>query len=73
MEATAEIKVATPSGARTAIAVDIQEAAELIRVSDDTIRREIDRGKLKAVKIGRIWRIRVAEIDAYLRRCENRP
>ncbi len=54
------------------LAVDIVDAAKLIGVSDDTIRREIDRGKLKGVKIGRVWRIRITELEAYLRRCEVR-
>jgi len=54
------------------LAVDIEEAARMIGVCDDTIRREIDRGKLRGVKIGRVWRIRVSELEAYLRRCENK-
>ena len=54
------------------MAVDINQAAQMIGVSDDTIRREIDRGRLRAVKIGRVWRIRMSELEAYLRRCEAR-
>ena len=54
------------------MAVDINQAAHMIGVSDDTIRREIDRGRLRAVKIGRVWRIRISELEAYLRRCEAR-
>jgi len=54
------------------MAVDINQAAQMIGVSDDTIRREIDRGRLRAVKIGRVWRIRTSELEAYLRRCEAR-
>lgn len=54
------------------LAVDIPQCAEMIGVSDDTIRREIDRGRLRAVKIGRVWRIRISELEAYLRRSEVR-
>ena len=59
-----------PSRTFPALAVNIAEAAKMIGVSEDTIRREIDRGKLKGVRIGRVWRIRVSELEAYLRRCE---
>ncbi|HLX63351.1 MAG TPA: helix-turn-helix domain-containing protein [Planctomycetota bacterium] len=54
------------------MAVDIVEAARLLGVCDDTIRREVDRGELKASRVGRVWRIRVSELDAYLKRCETR-
>jgi excisionase family DNA binding protein len=53
------------------MAVDIKGAAQALSVSDDTVRREIDRGKLRAVRIGRVWRVRVAELEAYLKRCEE--
>jgi excisionase family DNA binding protein len=53
------------------LAVGIAEAARLVSVSDDTIRREIDRGRLRAAKIGKIWRIRVKELEEYLKRSEN--
>ena len=35
----------------------IDETAEFLRVSDKTVRRMIDDGRLKAVAIGRQWRI----------------
>lgn len=54
------------------LAVDIVEAARLLGVCDDTIRKEVDRGELKASRVGRVWRIRVSELDAYLKRCETR-
>jgi len=31
-----------------------------------TVRREIGRGHLRAVRIGRVWRVRIAELEAYL-------
>ena len=54
-----------------ALAVDIPQAARLLNLGVRTIRREIDRGHLRAVRIGRVWRIRTSELHAYLRRLEN--
>jgi excisionase family DNA binding protein len=56
----------------TALAVDLNEAASLLGVSVTTIRREINRGNLLALRIGRVFRIRIAELHAYLKRAENR-
>lgn len=53
------------------VAVDLKAAAEMLGVSVRTVRREIARGHLRALKIGRVWRIRTAELDAYLRRLES--
>jgi excisionase family DNA binding protein len=53
------------------IAVDIYTAAKMLAVCHVTVRREIERGELRAVKIGRVWRIRVAELHAYLKRKEG--
>lgn len=44
----------------------------MLSVSVKTIRREIARDHLRAMKIGRIWRVRAAELDDYLRRQERR-
>ena len=53
------------------LAVDIATGAQMLGVCAATIRREIDRGRLRAVKIGRVYRVRVAELHAYLKRCES--
>jgi len=53
------------------LAVDLDTAAQMLGVCTATIRREIDRGRLRAVKIGGIFRIRVAELHAYLKRQES--
>jgi excisionase family DNA binding protein len=55
----------------TPLAVDLPEAAGMLSVCVKTLRREIYRGNLKALRIGRVWRIRVPELHAYLKRCEN--
>jgi len=49
----------------------IKDAAEKLKVSPDTIRRERDAGRLKASKIGRIWRILEEDLKAYLEANSN--
>ena len=46
----------------------IDEIAERLRVSRDTVRRLIERGELRAMKIGSQWRIAEEDLDAYVRR-----
>lgn len=53
------------------LAVDMKQAASMLGVSVKTIRREINRGKLRALQVGRVWRVRVAEIEAYMKRAES--
>lgn len=55
----------------TPLAVDLPQAAKMLGVCTATMRREIDRGKLRAFKIGRVYRVRVAELHAYLKRLEG--
>ena len=43
----------------------VKEAADLLHCHENTIRREIKRGKLKASKIGRDWRISRADLQSY--------
>lgn len=54
------------------LAVDVQQAAQMLDVCTKTLRREINRGELAAVRIGKAVRIRVVEIHAYLKRKEKR-
>jgi len=49
----------------------IKEAAELLAVNPETVRRLIRKGKLKAVKIGRLWRIRKEDIEALAEGVQN--
>lgn len=65
-----EIKPSEPVHSE-ALAVDIPEAAAMLRVSTKTIRREIAGGRLRALRISRVWRIRFAELQAYLVRCQH--
>ena len=49
-------------------AVSPERAAELLDVNPETIRREINRGHLKAFKVGSQWRILRSELKAYCER-----
>jgi excisionase family DNA binding protein len=44
----------------------LTEAAEMLKVSVDTIRRMIKRGELDAVKVGGQLRIKAASLQKYL-------
>jgi excisionase family DNA binding protein len=44
----------------------VEEVAEMLKVHDRTIRREIQRGKLKKVMIGNSLRIRRDDLEEYL-------
>jgi excisionase family DNA binding protein len=44
----------------------IAEAAVALRVSTKTVRRMLDRGELRRVSVGRLVRIRAAEIGLYI-------
>jgi excisionase family DNA binding protein len=45
----------------------IQEAAKLLRVSDETVRRMINSEQLDAIKVRGQWRIRKESLDKYLK------
>jgi excisionase family DNA binding protein len=50
--------------------VTLNEAAALLGVRPDTLRRQIHLGKLKARKVGRDWTVTPREVERYQR--ENR-
>jgi len=52
------------------LVVDVPTAANLLSVSECTVRREIDRGNLHACRLGRSLRVRITEIEQYLKRTE---
>jgi|CZCB01.1.fsa_nt_gi excisionase family DNA binding protein len=43
-----------------------EEAAEYLQVTVDTVRRYIREGRLKALQLGRGYRIRLEDLDAFL-------
>lgn len=44
----------------------VKEVAEILRVSQPTVLRMIEDGELPAIRVRNQWRIRRAELDAYL-------
>jgi excisionase family DNA binding protein len=49
----------------------IADAAEALAVSNRTVRRLIDEGALRAIKVRRQVRIHPADLDDYLTRCRD--
>jgi excisionase family DNA binding protein len=49
----------------------LEEAANSLKVGVETLRRYIRAGKLKAAKVGRVWRVRSDEWEAFCHRLEN--
>jgi excisionase family DNA binding protein len=47
--------------------VTIKELADFLKVSEITIRRAIDSGDLKALKIGKSWRIEKEAVIKWLK------
>jgi len=45
----------------------VAEAADFLRVGERTVLNEIDRGNLRAGKVGRQWRIKESDLLAYWR------
>lgn len=46
--------------------LNVQQAAEKLGLAQGTIRRFIREGRIKAVKVGRDWRIKESEIERIL-------
>ena len=46
--------------------LDTAEVARYLKVHPKTIVNMVERGELKAYKVGRHWRYRKSDIDAYL-------
>lgn len=45
-----------------------EDVAKSFAVKPETVREWLRTGKLKGVKVGRLWRIRESELEAFLRR-----
>jgi excisionase family DNA binding protein len=58
---------------RTQVILDIPETANFLRLSEKTIRRLIERRKLRASKVGNRWRIRRRDAEDYLDATANIP
>ena len=53
------------------IVVDIPYVAWVLGVTPETVRKECQRGNLKAFKVGEMWRIRKDDLIAYTMRKQN--
>jgi len=51
----------------------VQETADLIKVSEVTVRKWIHEEELRAIKFGREWRIAVGDLEAFLNERATRP
>lgn len=47
----------------------VGEVAHYLQVSEMTVYRMITDRRIAASKVGRVWRIAVADLDAYLQAC----
>ncbi len=45
----------------------IEEVADVLKVNPRTVNRMLERGELRGVKAGRLWRIPEDALNAYLR------
>ena len=52
---------------------DMAQVATFLGVHKRTVNREINRGKLKAHKVGNVYRIRREDLDAYLQSVVVQP
>ena len=51
----------------------VRDVADLLRVSEVTVRRWIKDGELRAIDIGKGWRIDPADLDSFLEGHATRP
>jgi excisionase family DNA binding protein len=47
--------------------LDSQQAAALIRVHPETLKRRARRGEIPGIKFGKLWRFRASVLDVYIR------
>ena len=47
--------------------LDSQQAADLLQVHPETLKRRARRGEIPGVKFGKVWRFRASSLDAYIR------
>lgn len=58
--------MSTTEAPNTRIAYSPEEVAAMLGVSVAKITADLRSGKLEGIRIGRLWRIRTAALDAYL-------
>ena len=70
-KAMGEDRISSHREQQEKLAVDLREAGDMMSVCAKTVKREIKRGRLRGLRVGRVWRVRKAEIKAYLERQER--
>jgi excisionase family DNA binding protein len=48
--------------------LDSHQAAELMHVHPETVKRRARRGEIPAVKFGKVWRFRASGLEAYIQK-----
>lgn len=48
-----------------------EDAAKALLVKPDTLRGWLRTGKLKGVRVGRLWRVRESDLEAFLKEGEK--
>lgn len=51
----------------------VRDVADRLKVAESTVRQWIRSGELRAIDIGKGWRISEADLDGFLRRHETAP
>ena len=46
--------------------LDSQEAARLMGVHPETVKRRARRGEIPGIKLGKLWRFRASALDSYI-------
>ena len=49
----------------------VQQVMEQLHISDETIYRHIRKGKIKAIRVGGLWRISSEALDEFLKKGEQ--
>ena len=47
--------------------LDSQQAADLLQVHPETLKRRARRGEIPGVKFGKVWRFRASGLEMYIR------
>lgn len=51
----------------------VEQAAELLAVTPNTVREWLRTGQLKGVKLKKMWRVRESDLEAFLKEGEESP
>jgi excisionase family DNA binding protein len=47
--------------------LDSQQAADLMHIHPETLKRRARRGDIPGIRFGKVWRFRASVLDAYVR------